>query len=293
MASIESRLFNGLLRFINKKKFLEMQFAFGKFDFYQCPVPPKEIKKVCHVAQRNFKGRNVFTLTPKVGKSQKHILYLHGGAYVQNFVKQHWKFLSMLVEQTHCTITAPDYPLAPKHSCHDSFDMMVPLYKEIILHAGASDTILMGDSAGGGFALALAQTMRVENMPQPGKIILLSPWLDITLKNPEIRTIDPVDPFLGVAGLRKAGIAYAGDMDVNNFLLSPVNGPLDGLGKISLFIGSSDILAADARKLNLLMKAKGVDINYREFKDMVHVWMLLNFRESKQARMEIVKLINE
>ena len=108
MASIESQLFNGLLRFINKKKFLEMPFAFGKFDFYQCPVPPRETLKVCHVTQRTVNGRSVFTLSPRNGQSKKHNLYLHGGEYLQNFVKQHCNILSLLVEQTHCSITAPD-----------------------------------------------------------------------------------------------------------------------------------------------------------------------------------------
>jgi acetyl esterase/lipase len=268
-----------------------MQFAFGKFDFYQSLEPPEEIRKICHVTKRQHNGGNVFTLTPKKSLPCRHILYLHGGAYVQNFTRQHWKFLSILVDYSNCTITAPDYPLAPKHTYLESFNMVMPLYKEIILQTAPSDVVLMGDSAGGGFALALAQKMLEEDVPQPGKIILLSPWLDITLENPEIKSIDPTDPFLGVRGLRKAASAYAGNTDPCNFMLSPVNGPLEQLGKISIFIGSKDIFVADTRKLNRLMEAKGIMLNYREYKDMVHVWMLLNFRESKQAREEIIKLI--
>ena len=291
MASRESKLFYLFLRFIKKKKFLEMQFVFEKFDFYNSKEPPTETSKVCHVEKHQVNGRNVFTLTPKARKSNIQILYLHGGAYVQNFVKQHWKFLSMLVEHTHCTITAPDYPLAPKHTYRDAFEMVIPLYKEIILGADSAHTILMGDSAGGGFALALAQRMEIDNIAQPTKIILLSPWLDITLKNPEIEKIDLIDPFLGIAGLRKAGLSYAGNSDPENFMLSPIYGSLEKLGRISIFIGSRDLLVADARKLNMLALEKNISINYREYKDMVHVWMFLNFRESKEARKEIVALI--
>ena len=149
----------------------------------------------------------------------------------------------------------------------------------------------MGDSAGGGFALALAQRMKRDEVPQPTKIILLSPWLDITLKNPEIEKIDSIDPFLSVAGLRKAGLSYAGNSDPENFMLSPVYGPLEQLGRISIFIGSRDLLVADARRLNILALEKNISINYREYKDMVHVWMFLNFRESKEVRKEIIALI--
>ena len=293
MASIESKLFYLFLRLIKKKKFLELQFAFGKFDFYNCKEPPKEINTVCHVEKRQMHGRNVFVLTPKKAKkSDVEVLYLHGGAYIQNFVKQHWKFLAFLVEHTHCTIIAPDYPLAPKYTYLEAFEMVVPLYKEIIVRSGGN-TILMGDSAGGGFALALAQKVKYEHLSPPEKIILLSPWLGITLSNAEIKKISPLGPLLGVVGLRKAGQCYAGNSDPENFMLSPINGPIEGLGIISIFIGSRDIFVADARKLNVLAREKGVTVNYREYPDMVHVWMLLNFQESKAARQEIVSLITQ
>lgn len=291
MASIESRLFYLLLRLIKKKKFLEMQFAFGKFDFSNSKEPPKATTRICNLEKRSINGRNVFVLTPKSGKSTTHILYLHGGAYVQNFVRQHWKFLAGLVRATHCTITAPDYPLAPRQTYVDAFGMVVPLYEEIIADAGPQNTIVMGDSAGGGFALALCQKLKIEGISQPRRIILLSPWLDVTLTNPDISLISRHDPFLDEAGLRKAGLAYAGDSDLNSFMLSPVNGPLRGLGEISVFIGTKDILVADARKLRARGREEGVAIDYREYKDMVHVWMLLYFRESRQAQGEIRQLI--
>lgn len=268
-----------------------MQFAFRRFDFYNCKEPPKEIYKVCNVERRQVKGSNVFTLTPKEQVSRDHILYLHGGAYVQNFVKQHWRFLSMLVEQTNCTITAPAYPLAPEYTHKDAFEMFIPLYQEIITKVEPGHTILMGDSAGGGLALALAQKIKLEKLPRPDRIILLSPWLDITLSNPAIEEIDRLDPFLSVKGLRKAGLVYAGQSDPNSFMLSPINGELEQVGEISIFIGTRDLLVADARKLKMLGDKKGIFINYREYKDMVHVWMFLSFPEAKLAQKEIFDLI--
>src|SRR5688572_27207420 len=101
MASLASRSFSFLLRLIGKKRLLELQLAFGKFDFYQCLEPPRGVLRICNIDKHQISGRNVFTLTPKTHKSTKHVLYLHGGAYVQNFVKQHWYFLATLVKHTH------------------------------------------------------------------------------------------------------------------------------------------------------------------------------------------------
>ena len=197
----------------------------------------------------------------------------------------------MLVESTHCTIIAPDYPLAPIYTYVDAFNMVTPVYQQVILDAGAENTIVMGDSAGGGFALALCQKLRMDAITQPRRIVLLSPWLDIALNNPEIAQIDSQDPFLSATGLRKAGLAYAGNSDLSNFMLSPINGPLEGLGELSIFIGTKDILVADTRRLCILAQAKGISIDYREYQDMLHVWMLLYFRESRNAQEEIRQLI--
>jgi len=293
MASLESRAFTVFLKLIRKKSFLKKQFDYGKFDFYQCPKPPTDLGKVCRVEKRMANNRNVYTLHPRKQDTNKHILYLHGGAYVQNFVRQHWTFLGLLVESLHCSITAPDYPLAPAHTYKDAFAMVEPLYHELVKKVQASRVILMGDSAGGGFALALSQLIASKGYPEPAKLILLSPWLDITLKNPAIRAIDPLDPFLGIDGLQKAGMSYAGDTNPDCFLLSPINGPAEGLPEIFLFSGARDILVADARKWKDMMQEKGIRIHYYEYDEMIHVWMLLNFPESKKARDQIIAIIGD
>lgn len=268
-----------------------MQFVFGNFDFYNSKEPPRSLSKFCHVEKEQVEGRNVFTLSPLSNGSGNRILYLHGGAYVQSFVRQHWSFLLMLVRRTRCTVVAPDYPLAPANTYKQAFKMVDVVYDRMLQAANNAPIFLMGDSAGGGFALAFAQKLSFDKVVQPAKIILLSPWLDITLQNPDVEIIDRLDPFLNPRSLRKAGAVYAGDLDPNHFMLSPINGPLNLFGSISIFIGSRDVLAADARKIKRLADEAGVQVNYREYPDMVHVWMLLNFPESRRSREEIIELV--
>lgn len=291
MASLQSRFFNILLRLVNKKAFLKKQFAYKKFDLFSCPTPPLKVLNACKTDIFQVHGHNVFTLSPKKHPSCKHILYLHGGGYVQSFTRPHWEFLAFLVNHSNCTITAPDYPLAPTYTYKQAFAMVGDLYKTLIKKVNPQKFILMGDSAGGGFALALAQLMRNENIPQPSQVILLSPWLDVGLTNPAIKDIDPSDLFLGVEGLKLAGKAYAGSTHTDHYLLSPIYGPLEGLGKITIFIGSREILVADARKIKAMAVEKGVKLNYFEYPGMFHTWMLLNLPESKKAKKQIIDLI--
>lgn len=151
----------------------------------------------------------------------------------------------------------------------------------------------MGDSAGGGFAPALAQLIFEKGLPQPKHIILLSPWLDITLDNPEINaSLEQTDPMLGIYGAVELGKLYAGDSDRKNYLLSPMYGKIKGLADITLFMGTQEILLPDGRKFKAIAKEEGVEIQYYEYPGMNHVFPVYPIPESKQARKIIVETIN-
>jgi acetyl esterase/lipase len=291
LASIHSKLFTLFLRLIGKKHFLKTLLAVGRQNLYSSPEPTAKVYKFCVVDKRLLNGQPVFTLQPRTGKGRKHILYLHGGAYVQNFTSHHWSFLAELTAVTHCTISAPDYPLAPDFTFEDTFKMILALYKELLEKVAKEDLIIMGDSSGGGLALALCQLLVKEQLPQPGQLILLSPWLDISLSNPEIHEIVAQDPFMGLEGLLQAGRIYAGNAPLDHYLLSPIYGTFKGLEHITVFVGSREILVADARKLKKMIASEEVRFIYMEYPGMVHDWMLINLPESKLARQQIISII--
>ena len=94
---------------------------------------PKEIEKNCKITTEQFMGRNIFIITPKnKEKTNIKILYFHGGSYVAEATRKHWKFIEQLANDTGATVILPDYPLTPKYTYKDVFKMVVPLYKEII-----------------------------------------------------------------------------------------------------------------------------------------------------------------
>src|SRR6185369_6170015 len=179
----------------------------------------------------------------------------------------------------------------PEYCVRDVFALMLPLYEELAAVAGSANVTFMGDSSGGGISLALAQVLREKGLAQPGHVVLLSPWLDATLSNPEIAAIDKIDPFLGVDGMKYGGAVYARDVDPKSYVVSPVYGSLKDLAPISLFIGTRDIFFPDCRKLRDQAQAEGVRIDYREYDGMVHDWMLGPMPEAKHAVAEIVELL--
>jgi acetyl esterase/lipase len=291
MPSIQSKAINVLLYLTRTKRTvnrLRQRVESGERTYTE---PSPRLHREHQISKQDVDGHLVWTIEPREQPSGKHVIYLHGGAYVNSFAAQHWEFMSKLVQASHCTVTAPNYPHAPEYGVHDVFALLLPLYNELAARAGSANITIMGDSSGGGISLALAQQLREAGLDQPGRLILLSPWLDATLSNPEVAEFDKIDPFLGVEGLQYGGAAYARDVDPKSYLVSPVYGSVRDLAPISLFIGTRDILFPDCRKLRERAADEGVRIDYREYDRMVHDWMLGPMPEAKHAISEIVELI--
>jgi acetyl esterase/lipase len=292
MPSIQSKVLEVVLRLIGMKE-QESRAIELRDEGKEAVVtePSLELSQKHHITTRKVNGQTVWTIAPKDNAGNEHIYYLHGGFYVNGFAVQHWRFLSNLVEAMHCTVTVPDYPLAPEHHVDDAFAMVLPIYRELVATVGASNLTVMGDSAGGGMSLALAQRLRKEGIEQPSNLILLSPWLDVTMTNPEIQEDDGADPFLSVQTAKDAGKMYAGETDLTNYLVSPIYGSFENLAPITLFVGTKDVFVADCRQFKAKAEAKGIVIDYHEYEGMVHVWMLLSLPESKEVKDEIVDKI--
>ena len=238
---------------------------------------PEEVQIDCNLETEEFIGRKVFIITPKnEQKSEKVILYLHGGSYVAETSSNHWKFLEKLVKDTNATIILPDYPLTPKYTYKDVFTMITPLYKEIIEEVPTNNLILMGDSAGGGMSLALLERLSEENIEMPYKTILMSPWLDVRLENPEIDNVQKYDKDLNKESLKIAGIAYAGKDGIDSYLVNPIDGDLSKLKNITIFTGTYDILNPDVHVLEEKANEVNVDLEIKEYEGAGHIWFINN-----------------
>lgn len=100
----------------------------------------------------------------------------------------------------------------------------------------------MVDSSDGGFALAYAQRLLDGGRPQPRDILLISPWLDLTMQSSQPLDGEVGDPGLDVPGMVSAAIWWAGERNVGDLHISPLFGPTPGLGRITLLVGTGESL---------------------------------------------------
>lgn len=270
----------------------------GIYLYYKEPSIsiPKYIGTEFSFKKETFQGKNVYILGPKKEKSEKIILYQHGGTYAMNLTNTYWDFFADVINDTGVTFIIPDYPLTPTYYYKDVFDMMLPLYQEVIKKIDTKNLIVMGDSAGGGLSLALCERAGEDNLEQPSKLILISPWLDVSMENNKIEEVQQNDKLLNKEILKLAGQVYARDKELSYYLVSPMNGPLGKLKNITVFSGTYDILNPDAKLFAEKAKQAGVKIDYRETKEAVHIWMLSHRNESvyhaQEDYQKLIEVIN-
>lgn len=260
---------------------------------FEMPRPPRIMKRRNRIEEIRHNSNNVYICNPEQRKSDKIIFYLHGGGYYMRISLPHWLFIRKLSNRFGVKVILPDYPTAPAYNYLQTYQFVMEVYKDLLRDYDPDKIYFFGDSAGGGLSLALSQGLKKESLPQPAGLFLLSPWLDVSMTNPEIRKIEKLDYMLSLDNLLIAGELYAERADLKNPLVSPLYGDLTGLPEIYLFIGTHDILLPDCRRFRELVKAAGSGLKYFEYEKMVHCWMLFPIPEADAVVDRIHQIISE
>ena len=254
-------------------------------------APPRSLDRHVALRVRRDHGWPVYEMAPWGTRLPRHrVVYFHGGGYVSEVDSAHWGVCRRMATLVPARVSLPIYPLAPTSTAAVTVTTAAGVAAEVIRDAGDDRLVtLMGDSAGGGLALAVAQALRDNGVGAP-RLVLVAPWADLTMSDEGLDARIP-DPMLSVPRLRRAGELYAGDLPVDHPIVSPINGDLAGLGPMTIFVGTRDLLLRDAQRLRDAAVARGVRVDYHEGAGLIHVWPLLPLPEARRARQAIVGAI--
>lgn len=216
------------------------------------------------------------------------IFYIHGGYYVYQMGSEQMTTMDRLAKKTDALIIMPLYHLAPFHTVEDGYETMMSLYERICRENEGKKIVLMGDSAGGGFALALAEGLRAQGLPQPEELILMSPWVDVTMSNPDMTNC--TDPMLTVTMGQMSGEAWAGNLPMDDWHVSPINGDLTDLGNVTIFVGTRELFYPDNVLLYNKLRGNG-NVTLHVGKGLNHVYPVYPTLEGRIAVEQIVDII--
>jgi len=234
----------------------------------------------------------VFSYNGTMSKPKdKIILYFHGGSYIEEAMIFQVKFAMKIAKKSNATLIFPLYPLAPKYNYKDAYREIDNLYD--ILLKTEKKIIFLGDSAGGGLSLSYSMYLRDKNKKIPKKVLLLSPWLDLTLTNPAIKKVEKYDPICAIEGNVYAGKLWAGEINPKNYLVSPLYGEFNNLPEITIASGEYDIMQPDCLQLSNILAKEKIEHNYIEYKEQGHDFGVFPIREGRLLIDDFVTIIKE
>ena len=245
----------------------------------------------CGVTETNVNGSRVYTLSGSDAPDYR-VLYLHGGAYINDATNYHWKFCDKLAREMNAEVIFPVYPLAPNHSWRETFALLETIYRNA-LRGDDLPLIVMGDSAGGGLAVAFCEYLNEIALKQPERLILFSPWLDASMSNPDVADYETADPMLSAYGLIEMGRYWADDLDLQDYRISPIFGDISCLQNVALFVGTREIFYPDVTQFHAMLESAGIDSQFYVGEGMNHVYPLYPIPEADEAFKRVCDILRQ
>ncbi len=234
---------------------------------------PAMISNEVAIERSKVQGFPVYRLIPERAKG--NIFYLYSSDYVLPIRRREWQFILSLCRLTGMAVTVPLYPLAPEKDCRDVFDHLIAAYRNFCKHREDGATIFFGNGAGGGLALSLQLLTWKEGLPDPDKIVLLSPKMDTEFFDPGIMRPNPEKEkkshrdFWGVFEVRKRflDVYWVKDMAGRMEYTSPIYAELTDICKDILIIsGTRDPFNPYARRFSEKVTDQGIEAKFFEYK---------------------------
>ena len=152
------------------------------------------------------------------------------------------------------------------------------VYQDILADGTKPENVIViGDSAGGNLALALALRLKEEGKPQPGALILISPWATLANDLPSRSENIPVDPVLALSPIYGSVVSpsYGGALDVKDPRLSPLYADLAGLPPMLIQTGGHELFLDESLALAERAADCDVPVTVSVYQGMPHDFALV------------------
>jgi acetyl esterase/lipase len=228
-------------------------------------------------------GQRCIRMRPANATGEREVIFLHGGAYCLMSALTHHRFAGHIAKAVKADVLLPDYPLAPETQFPGARDTCMAVQKER-RENGPKHQILAGDSAGAGLTLSLACALRDGGAALPDALILMSPWLDLTLSGTALQDGQIDDPILSIGNLSAMADMYRGDVAANDPGVSPLFADHSGLPPVLIQSAENDLLREDAERLAACWPDAG-QVELQEYRGMLHSFQMFagDMPEADQA----------
>jgi len=215
-------------------------------------------------------GVRAVRIDVREARTDRCVVYLHGGGYLVGTERLFRDFTWRIGKAAQASVLYVDYRLAPEHPFPAAVEDASRAYNWLTRRMDPARIAFVGDSAGGGLALATLHKLRDEERPLPGAVAALSPWTDLALTGPSLA--DGADPILDLKRLPEIANHYLAGADARHPYASPLYGAASGLPPILFQVGSDEILRDDSIRMAEKLRAAGCEVQIEVWPRMPHAW---------------------
>jgi epsilon-lactone hydrolase len=203
------------------------------------------------------------------------LLYVHGAGYVMGSCASSRPVAATFSRVTAARVLVIDYRLAPEHPFPAALDDSLAAY-HWLLTSGTQpkQLVIVGDSGGGGLALATLVSLRQAGTPLPAGAVLISPWLDMTLSAASYTTNAQADFLDSRDLLLEMRQQYLGEQDPRMPLASPLYADVHGLPPMLVYAGSDEVLLDDAIQVAERLRQVGGSVELQIGEGLWHLWLI-------------------
>ena len=196
---------------------------------------------------------------PTAGHDDRAVFFVHSGGFVTSTAAMCAFWAANVARECGLAVFVAEYSLAPEHRFPTQLDELTAAYTGLLndgLDRGR--TLFMGDSCGGGMALALMTRLRDDDAPLPAAFVGFGGWYDLVASGIE----GPGnDPFVNPDWMRLRAEDYVGPHgDPAAPLVSPAHAALHGLPSMLLQTGEVDPCRAGAERVAARADTTTIDI---------------------------------
>ncbi|MCU4581114.1 alpha/beta hydrolase [Acinetobacter gyllenbergii] len=227
--------------------------------------------------------------TPE-NEAQGVLLHCHGGAFFAGSSRTHRALSTEFAARGKLIVYMLDYRRAPEHPYPAALNDVKSVYQHLLNDGWKPEQIILGgDSSGCALALALAVELRSAGDALPAGMVMISPYVDISLSSASVYNNAKRDPMIKSYALKRGGDGYRGQLRSNDPRISPIFADLADLPPMLVQAGSEEILVDDAIHLAERAQQSGVQVHLHIYENMWHNFQMFNrfIHKSEQALDEI------
>lgn len=221
---------------------------------------------------------------PRASEPRGFVFYVHGGSFIAERSPRITQLVARFAAAAEARVFAPSYRLAPEHPCPAAVDDILASWIWFQETWPEQPVVALAESAGAAILLSALQQARARGLPLPSGVVLLSPWVDLSLQSWSVTAAS----LLGTTPYTMESLAlvarfYLDGRPATDPLASPLFGGFEGFPPMLIHASRGDILYDDAMRLADAVREVSGDLTVRLWSDETHVWERMGTPKARQS----------